>query len=389
MSPLEELIRVLRSERRIKILSPWVTLTPDDLRDLLGADDILRARDETLVLDLKRMMETTGNGEPGGTDPWDVIVAWAAEGFEVHNGSFHKKLYVGDDKALTGSMNLTRKGVRGLKEGEENLSEEDPDRAEEEVEAAAEKTLALPNPNRGSRWKVFLVERDDGTVGLRPYDPDEEEEYPFPILVKEGDKHAKGFVFDGRILRLKHDREWKLVRIEDVTGRVRDASTEDVEDILKPFRGLRLIELNPDGLKLVTTTREELLRSTVGSRGKVEEYLRSAEKAFGSRVREVRRIWGLTPYVTWKSYEKGGRELPYLPPASNSRLLYLRFEGKAIKFVRYATDVSEIADILVEEFGSPSKFRGLNVDLGAAFLADGRLVPVLAKAPRKRGRSRR
>ncbi len=392
MDPKDRLARVFSSEERIIVLSPWVTITPEDLeKDLeeLDPESTFCAKDMALILD-RRVTKDALNSLDGNSFE-GLLMKWAAKGFDVIDVSeegedgpgTHAKVYIGDDVVLIGSLNLTRNGINRFLRGKEILVEpkkEDKENVKEYVKRWRKRgrTLAVSNRELNlNRWRTFIIKyKNDKKVVLKPTKSGKISNYKIPI--KENNLEAKGFVFDGRLYGLEHN-EWRGLRIEDYTNSIENnVHQSEVERVLMPFGGLRIWRIDEEHLKLVRVKNLEPINDNV------EKYLNETKEnikeRFKGKIKEIKLLWGIYPMIKWLSYENG--RMPYI--LWRKELLYVNFENVKYGIVRYIEPPTkskrETIRIINEQFIDDN--GEYSVDIGILETTGGSFIPVLAKAPK-------
>jgi hypothetical protein len=111
-------------------------------------------------------------------------------------------------------------------------------------------------------------------------------------------------VLDGRLYRVEKRRGWDRFEVLDLTSEVEGADEREVEEVLKPFAGMRLYEVNRKRLRPV----ENELNALKPSGSRARKRLGHLHRELGG-IDRVKQPWGVTPYTTWK--HRSG--LPYYP----------------------------------------------------------------------------
>jgi len=407
LDPKDRLARVFSSEERIIILSPWVTLTPEDLIRSLGLrlrpDEAFRAKEMVLILD-RKVTEKALEGK--GKDFEEILVKWAAKGFDVVDVSeegregpgTHAKVYIGDDIILIGSLNMTKQGIDRLLKNDGELlvkpDEEDEENVRNYVEAlqGIGRTLAVTNRNLDRRrWRTFLVKRHGDTIFMVPLKIENASDSQKvvrkdPIPVKEEGQEAGGFVFDGRLYRIESNNDWNNLDIEDYTSNFKNASEDEVENILKYFPGLRVHRFDPNNLELKITSKED-----IEFKENARNYFEDNIKIHIGDIEEIKRLWGIHPLINWRSYRvRYGRKIykfPYMIQSSGcEEILYINFtvhdrdsadhSNRRIGFIKYVDDIRKIEKIIKEQI--EPKYGNYSFDLGTVKTTEGIIIPLIA-----------
>ena len=179
-------------------------------------------------------------------------------------------------------------------------------------------------------------------------------------------------MLDGRLYRVEKRRGWDRFKAlnftPDLASEVEGADEREVEEVLKPFAGMRLYEVNRKRLRPV----ENELNALKPSGSRARKRLGHLHRELGG-IDRVKQPWGVIPYATWK-HRSGLPSTPEIRLHSTWR--------SELTYVDHAMGEG-IRDIFLNADLGPGSGNA-TIDLGALEMRDGNLVPLLVRVSSRR-----